>query len=102
MILALVLVASQCQVLTEAPKPKGYLYRVGVSLNQLLNALTFGDPDETLSSRWGRAKRRGNKVATLACKTLDFVDRCHCELAIEFDDEGNPLPHQLQPRTEDK
>lgn len=98
MINALVLslfLTAQCAVLTEAPPPKSYVYRVMVSMNQTVNTILGGEPDETLSSRWGRARARGSKPAKAACWVLDKIDPCHCTVAIEFTPEGEPLPHQL-------
>jgi hypothetical protein len=84
-----------CPVITEAPKSKGYGWRVLVSLNQTLNVLTGGDPDETLSSRWGRGRKRG--FAKFACWVLDRLKPCHCATAVERDEAGAPLAHQLHP-----
>lgn len=66
---------------------KRYFWNLLISVDQMLNALLAGDPDETLSSRMGK------RVATCAvCKTLcDFLDRIdyrHCQKSIELD-EGN-------------
>lgn len=59
-----------------------------VALDQLLNAITGGDPDETISSRLGKAKRRGNRAAKAACWVLAKVFGVrHCMDAIE-EDEG--------------
>lgn len=95
MTVLLLAAALECQPLTEAPDSKGYLWRVLVSVNQTVNTLLLGRPDETLSSRWGRAKRRGNKAAEAVCWMLSRFDRCHCEAAIEFGPDGQPVPHQL-------
>jgi hypothetical protein len=83
-----------CPVVTEAPKAKSYVYRVLVSLNQQLNTLTGGEPDETLSSRWGRNRKKG-KFARAACWVLDRFQRCHCATSIERAPDGAPLAHQL-------
>lgn len=83
-----------CPVITEAPRSKGYGFRVLVSLNQTLNALTGGEPDETLSSRWGRTREK-RKFARLACWVLDKLQPCHCATSIERDVLGQPLAHQL-------
>jgi hypothetical protein len=68
----------------------GYFARVFVSLDQTLNALTGGDEDETLSSRWGKDARRGRKFACVMCKLLDLIDKGHCEKAIERDEGKRP------------
>lgn len=59
-----------------------------IAFDQLVNAITGGDPDETISSRLGKAKRRGNRVAKAVCWILAKVFRArHCMDSIE-DDEG--------------
>lgn len=74
-----------------------YLRNVGVSLDQLFNALTGGDPDEYLSSRLGKAQR-GDFGTTAKVLTWPFrfivdvlfypVDGWgHCAQSIE-EDEG--------------
>lgn len=83
-----------CPVITEAPKSKGYVWRVLVSLNQTLNALTGGEPDETLSSRWGRTRDK-RKFARIACWLLDKLKPCHCASAVERDEAGATLAHQM-------
>jgi hypothetical protein len=88
--------ADTCPVIAEAPKSKGYVWRVLVSLNQLLNAATGGEPDETLSSRWGRTRGR-KRFARFACWLLDKLKPCHCATAIERGPDGKPLAHQLHP-----
>lgn len=65
---------------------KRYFWFVLISLDQLLNVLFGGYPDETLSSRMG--KRPDCKVCRFMCKLLDLVDKDHCQKAIEYD-EGN-------------
>jgi len=73
------------QYLTKRKDIWGYLARVFVALDQLANALTGGDEDETISSRLGKDKVRGRKVACVLCKLLDLIDPNHCEKAIERD-----------------
>ena len=97
---ALLAAALTCTLATE-PNNKGYAYRVLVSLNQLANTISGGAPDETISSRAGRAKLKGKRAGRAICWVLERFDRCHCTTAIEYDEEGNPLPHQL-PRLKDK
>lgn len=73
---------------------RNYLRCVGIAIDQLLNTLFCGFPDETISSRWGRAKGIG-KIAALGCKLLDHLEHDHCEIAIEFDKDGKPRAHHL-------
>ena len=61
-----------------------------ISLDQLLNSLCFGDPDETISSRIGRIKRKwGGKIPPFrpVTRAVDYVlekfDRNHSIDAIE-------------------
>jgi hypothetical protein len=82
-----------CPVITEAPKSKGYAYRVMISLNQTINTIAGGEPDETLSSRWGRGRKKG--FSRFACWLLDKMNPCHCATAIEYGPDGKPLAHQL-------
>lgn len=63
-----------------------YLHNLLIALDQLLNTLLWGNPDETISSRLGKARRRGNRVAGVLCAVIDFVDRDHCRTAIEEDE----------------
>lgn len=65
---------------------KKYFWNVLVSLDQLVNTILFGDPDETISSRLGKRARRGEKFAVFICKILNFFDKCHCEKSIESDE----------------
>jgi len=36
-----------------------YLYNVALALDQFINALLLGDPDDSISGRVGRAERTG-------------------------------------------
>jgi len=54
-----------------------------ISLDQLGNALAFGNPDETISSRAGRcAKKGGNRPCYWLCRLLHVLDKNHCEKSI--------------------
>ncbi|HYM16789.1 MAG TPA: hypothetical protein VEZ14_14650 [Dehalococcoidia bacterium] len=63
-----------------------WLRNVLIASDQWLNALALGDPDETISSRIGKARRR-SRAADVLCDALGRADAGHCERAIE-DDEG--------------
>ena len=72
-----------------------YLLNVLLSIDQLGNSLLCGDPDETISSRIGRIKRKWNgriprwRICTrLTDWALDKIDPGHSIDAIE-DDEGH-------------
>ncbi|WP_334130154.1 hypothetical protein [Sneathiella sp.] len=64
-----------------------YFFSLFVSLSQFANTILAGDPDETISSRAGKAKREGRVWGCLLCRFLDLFDRKHCEKSIE-EDEG--------------
>ena len=66
---------------------------VAVANDQALNAALVGrsgSEDETVSSRAGKAARKGKRWACVLCRLLDRLDPNHCEKAIE-PDEGKPL-----------
>lgn len=63
---------------------------VNVLLSPLLNLLLrpkhkFGDPDETLSSVFGKNKA-DCKACFLICMVLHLLDKKHCERSIEWDE----------------
>ena len=64
---------------------KRYLWNILIAIDQLFNALFFGYPDETMSSRMG--KRQDIKPYKFICNVLNIVDKNHCENSIE-EDEG--------------
>ena len=61
-----------------------YLHALFVALDQLINALLLGAPDETLSSRAYRADRDGKifgRIFRPAIDTLFFWQASHCYAA---------------------
>jgi hypothetical protein len=56
---------------------------LAIAHDQLANTAFGGDPDETISSRAGKAARNGERWACLLCRLLDRFDRNHCEKSIE-------------------
>lgn len=63
---------------------KKYLWNILISLDQLLSAITGGDADETLSSRFGKAARDGSKFGKAGAWVLDkILGRDHCKESIE-------------------
>lgn len=65
---------------------KIWLFNILVALDQLANAIFFGDPDETVSSRAGKAKRAGKCWGCFLCKILDWIDPHHCRWSEEKDE----------------
>lgn len=66
-------------------------HRLAVAFDQLVNAATGGDEDETISSRAAKAARRQRRWGCLLCWLLSLIDPGHCERSIEHD-RGDPLP----------
>lgn len=65
-------------------------WTLAISFDQLVNAAFGGDEDETISSRAGKAARRGRRWGCVLCRILDRLDANHCEKSIE-QDRGKPL-----------
>ena len=69
-------------------KLRRYLWNILLAFDQLFNAILGGDPDETLSSRFGKwlllpKKTWRYKIAYLVCRMLHLLDRHHCEESID-------------------
>jgi hypothetical protein len=60
-----------------------------IALDQAFNALLGGDPDETLSSRAGKAKKDNKRWGCVLCGFLDWFDDGHCEKSVEADEGKN-------------
>lgn len=69
---------------TSALKEK-YPVRVLIALDQFANVLTFGHPDETISSRAARAATQGKWWGVGMSKFLDVFQRNHGAQAIAGD-----------------
>jgi len=66
---------------------KAYLFNLLISIDQFFNTLFLGNPDETISSRMGKAIRDGECWGcSVVCKVLDFFDPNHCKDSIEEDE----------------
>lgn len=65
-------------------------WTLAVAHDQLANAAFGGHEDETISSRAGKAARKGKRWACVLCRLLDRLDPGHCEKSIE-PDRGKPL-----------
>lgn len=61
-----------------------YFWNFLVAIDQLVNTLLGGDPDETLSSRMGKNVKEGRcKLCKIVCYFLNKIDSNHCEKSIE-------------------
>jgi hypothetical protein len=66
---------------------KRYVFNALIAIDQLLNTLLFGDPDETMSSRMGKYAARGRGwFPCQLCKLLNLLDKDHCKKSIELDE----------------
>lgn len=65
---------------------KEYFWNILISIDQFANTLFGGNPDETISSRAGKAAQRGDKWGCVLCKWLDKIDKNHCDKNIELDE----------------
>jgi len=65
---------------------KKYIKNVALARDQLINAVTGGDPDESISSRAGKALLKDKLWAKFLCKFLNIFERDHCLKAIEKDE----------------
>jgi hypothetical protein len=68
-----------------------------LALDQLLNVLLWGDPDETLSRRAGRARDKKLSWGCRLCSILDAIDPRHCQKTLDRVDavEGSNSVPQL-------
>ncbi len=80
-----------------------YTLNILIAIDQLLNAILFGDPDETISSRLGKTQRgdHGPIWSTFWMPLRFFVDLLffpfdgwgHCRKSIEEDEGDQSLYH---------
>jgi hypothetical protein len=66
---------------------KRYVWNFLISLDQLLNTILGGNPDETMSSRMGKCIEKNNcKFCGFVCKILNLFEKDHCYKSIERDE----------------
>lgn len=73
---------------------KRYFWSLLIALDQLLNAVMGGQPDETISSRCAKLWLEGDGFGCFMCKILDFFQKNHCRKVIELD-EGDSVKGSL-------
>lgn len=57
-------------------------WNMAIAYDQFLNATANGDPDETISSRAGKARDEGKAWGCILCKWfLDRIEKDHCSKA---------------------
>jgi hypothetical protein len=74
-----------------------YVTNVLFAIDLLFNAITAGDPRETMSSRMGKAKRdRNSRIAHFLCGFL-HIDPFHCLDAINNEVGSRALTQAVWP-----
>ena len=64
-----------------------YIKNNFIAVDQRVNALMFGDEDETISSRMGKHMilKKDCRICRFICGLLNKIDKNHCVDAIEHD-----------------
>ena len=79
---------------------KRYLLNVAIAVDQLLNALRGGSPDETLSAAAWRTEQKGRWLGRIFRPLIDMIfwpiERDHCRTAFESERNGRHLPKEYQ------
>lgn len=66
-----------------------YLWNLLIALDQFANTVMGGSPDETISSRAGKAMQKGKAWGCILCRFLNWFERDHCAKAVEPDEGGD-------------
>jgi hypothetical protein len=75
------LTPEQIQETAQQVKRESYFRRALVGLDQFVNVLTGGNPDETISSRSERLAAKGNRFGKFMSWWLGKIQKQHGELA---------------------
>lgn len=68
-----------------------YCLNILVNLDQTVNTIFFGDPDETISSRVGKGAEKGIRFYVYFAKFLDWFDKGHAKREIEADEGSSQI-----------
>jgi hypothetical protein len=71
------LTPEQTQAAEVRAEHEVYLHRILVGLDQFMNVLSNGDPDETISARAARAAERGKPWGIAMSKFLNIFQKDH-------------------------
>jgi hypothetical protein len=63
-----------------------YIMNLLVSLDQFVNTVAGGDPDETISSRAAKAEAEGKRWGCILCGLLNRIQKDHCKRSLEPDE----------------
>jgi hypothetical protein len=79
---------------------KQYLLNVAIALDQVLNALRGGSPDETLSAAAWRTEQKGRLLGRIFRPLIDLtftlLEKEHCRKSFESERDGRHLPKEYQ------
>ena len=79
---------------------KQYLLNVAIAVDQTLNALRGGSPDETLSAAAWRTEQKGRWLGRVFRPLIDLVFALfasdHCRQSFESERNGHHLPKEYQ------
>ena len=62
---------------------KNYVLNLLIALDQSVNAIFGGYPDETISIHAARDRNNGARWGCVMCKFLDLFQKDHCDRTIE-------------------
>ena len=79
---------------------KQYLLNVAIAIDQTLNALRGGSPDETLSAAAWRTEQEGRILGRIFRPLIDLLahpwEHDHCRKSFESERNGSHLPKEYQ------
>lgn len=79
---------------------KQYLLNVAIALDQVLNALRGGSPDETLSAAAWRTEQKGRLLGRVFRPLIDLtftlLEKEHCRKSFESERNGRHLPEEYR------
>ena len=77
---------------------KQYLLNVAIAVDQTLNALRGGSPDETLSAAAWRTEQKGRWLGRVFRPLIDLLfalfEKDHCQKSFESERNGRHLPKE--------
>ena len=77
---------------------KQYLLNVAIAIDQTLNALRGGAPDETLSAAAWRTEQKGRVLGRFFRPVIDLLfalfEKDHCRKSYESERNGRHLPEE--------
>lgn len=77
-----------------------YILNLLIALDQLINTLIGGYPDETLSASAWLGEQQGKMIPRIMRPVIDFLfipfERDHCRKAFEAERRGVQLPGEMQ------